>query len=148
MPISPRLAGAGYPYIARPLVLAGTGYLDNAELGFSTAANAITAAVPVNSNAILVSGFNGFMVVADLSGNYNISLIHCDPTTDAVLTTLALRAAVPGAGSATLPTQFGAFSVGSIASTVSNVFMVIRLQLQGNGADRTLTAIRMWCGTR
>lgn len=148
MPISPRLAGAGYPTIQQPLFLAATAYLDNTELGFPTGAGAITAAAFVSSNPILVSGWNEFMVIANLSGNYNIDFQHCDPTNDTALVAVAVRNAVPGAASATIPTNFGAFSVGTAASSVAHVFMVIRLRLQGSGADRTLTDIRMWCGTR
>ena len=146
MPTIPRLGNAAYSQQCQPLVLAGTGYLDNTELGFSTAAGAITAAAPVDSNAILVAGFNSFMVIANLSGAYDISVSHCDPTTDVILTTHSLRVAVPGA--AALPTTFGAFSVGNVVNVSGHVWYVWRLRLQGNGADRTLTNIRVWCGTR
>jgi len=148
VPTIPRLAGGSYFTQIKPLFLAGTGYLDNAELGFSTAAGGITTAAPVDSNAILVAGFNSFMVIADLSGAYNILVSHCDPTTDVILTTHSLRVAVPGTGSTTTPTQFGAFAVGSVVNTTGHVWMVWRLRLQGNAADRTLTTIRVWCGTR
>jgi hypothetical protein len=146
MPTIPRIAGAAYTQQISPLVLAGTGYLDNTELGFSTAANGITVGARVDSNPIMVAGFNGFMVIANLSGNYDITVSHCDPTTSAILTTHSLRVAVPGA--AVLPTTFGAFSVGNVVNTVGMVWWVWRIGLQGNGADRTLTDIRVWCGTR
>jgi len=148
VPISPRLAGGAYVCQAQPLFLAGAAYLDNLELGFPTGANAIPAA-PANvaSNAILVSGFNSFMFIADLSGAYDIFVSHCDPTTDAALTTEQVRAGVPGTGSTTAPTTMGAFSSGP-GYGLGHVWMVIRVVLRGNGAARTLTTIRMWCGTR
>jgi hypothetical protein len=143
------MAGAGFFSIAQPLFLAGTGYADNAELGFPTGANAIPVAPAfVASNAILVSGFNAFMVVADLSGTYNLIVDHCDPTTDVAIVTAGSRAGIPGTGSTTTPTMFGAFSSGFSGNTTGNVFMVIKINLQGNGAARTLTSIRLWCGTR
>jgi len=146
MPIIPRLAGGSYFCQAQPLVLAGSGWLDNTELGFSVAANAITVAGRIDSNPILVAGFNSFMVIATLSGNYDISVSHCNPTTNAILTTHSLRVAVAGAPA--VPTTFGAFSVGNVVNTVGMVWFVWRLGLQGNAADRTLTDIRVWCGTR
>jgi hypothetical protein len=144
MPIIPRLAGAGYCQQISPLVLAGTGWMDNTELGFSVAANAITVAARVDSNPILVAGFNDFMVIAELSGAWNLSFSHCDPTTNAILFTASVAAAIPGPG-LQLRT-FGAFS--AAAAGAAHVWWVLRVGLQGNVADRTLTSIRMWCGTR
>ncbi len=147
MPIIPRLAGGAFFQQIQPLFLAGTAYLDNTELGFPTGANAITLAARVDSNPILVAGFNSFMVIATLSGNYDISVSHCDPTTNAILVNVPLRTAVPGAPA--IPTAFGAFSVGNLTTaTQGQVWMVWRLGLQGNAANRTLTDIRVWCGTR
>lgn len=144
MPIIPRLAGAAYCQQIQPLVLAGTGWMDNTELGFSVAANAITLAVRVDSNPILVAGFNSFMVIAELSGAWNLSYSHCDPSTNVVLFTVLVAAAIPGPG-LQLRT-FGAFS--AAAAGAAQVWYVLRVGLQGNAADRTLTSIRMWTGTR
>lgn len=146
MPNIPQLAGAAYFQQISPLMLAGLGYMTNAELGFPTAANGITSAARVDSNPILAAGLNSFMVIANLSGNYNILVSHCDPTTNVILTTHSLRVAVPGP--AAVPTTFGAFSQGNVVVTTGMVWMVWKLGLQGNGADRTLTDIRVWCGTR
>lgn len=146
MPIIPRMAGAGYCQQISPLVLAGTGWLDNTELGFSLAANAIISAGRTDSNPIMAAGFNSFMVIANLSGAYDITVSHCDPTTSAILTTHSLRVAVPGA--AALPTMFGAFATGSTVNTTGHVWWVWRIGLQGNAANRTLSDIRVWCGTR
>ncbi len=148
MPISPRMAGGGFFDIAQPLFLAGTGWVDNLELGFPTGANAIPASpATVSSNALLVSGLNSFMFLANLSGDYNILVSHCDPTTDVALITQQVRAGIPGAASTTNPTTMGAFSSGP-GYGLGHVWMVIRVVLSGSGAARTLTDIRMWCGTR
>jgi len=143
----PRPAGGGIFQRMQPLVLAGTGWLDNTELGFPLGAGAITSAARIDSNPILVAGLNSFMVMSQLDGAYNVLFSHCDPFTDAILTTHSIVNAL-GGGVLNI-TTIGAFSTNTaLTNTTGHVFYVIRLALQGNGANRTLTSIRLWLGTR
>jgi len=149
MPLEPRHAGNSLFQLMQPLVLAGTAWVDNTELGFSTAAGAIPEQLAgrADSNPILVAGFNSFMVMVQLDGAFNLLFLHCDPFSDVLLTIHQIVTAA--AGGVLQIITFGAFSTNGIpTNTTGHVFHTIRLGLQGNGAARTLVSIRMWIGTR
>lgn len=143
----PRPAGAGLFQRMPPLVMAATGFVDNSELAFPIGANAITVAARVDSSPILVAGLNSFMVMVQCNGSFTLSFSHCNPLTDAILTTHTMQAGLAG-GVLQLVT-IGAFSTNTATTnTTGHVFHTMRLGLQGVAADRTLTSILMFLGTR
>ena len=147
MPSLPRCAGAGLFQRMQPLTMAGTGFLDNTELGFPVGAGAITVAARVDSNAILVAGLNGFMIVVQLTGAFDVFVSHCDPFTDAIITTHQIANALAGGINQVL--TIGAFgTTTAVTNTTGHVWHTMRLGLQGDVANQTLTSIRLWLGTR
>jgi hypothetical protein len=149
---SPRLEFPGYVNPGETnLTLAGTGYFNISDLfgGVGPFVIAFGAGTPLISDVLVLAGLNSFMLVTTHTGGGGTMTFQYDildpelPTT--VLATRSISGAIaPTAG---LVQTFGAFAV-TATTTLGDVFLLIQLRLTANVANQTLTAARLFCGTR
>jgi len=156
MPTTPRLPGAGLLPCYPPLVPAGLGFFSEADLGWPPLTMVPPAPARLDSPPLLVAGFNSFnlwIFVISFTGpgigGVDVSVSHCDPTTNAILVTQAVGNAQPLIAAII---YFGAFASVSGAVTLGNAWNVIRVGLSGVDGDYGVTGSAnekgLLCGTR
>lgn len=129
MPSRPRIPGAAIFQATLPMQLIGVGWMDNDEMGFP---EEISDTARVDSNPLLVAGFNAFTFFCEPQAGPNLEVFvsHCDPTTGVVLTTELLDTVTFGGGQVI---EFGAFANLLPSTNASEVWYVIRLGLLSDG---------------
>jgi hypothetical protein len=113
---------------------------------------AITAGNSQDTDPILVSGFNAFMVMVTVTsggGTFDIAYNINDPSNlTSILTSRSLKAAQAAGNN--LLFFFGAFSTpaGNVVDTSADCFVAISLHFHANAATQTVTSLRLWAGVR
>jgi hypothetical protein len=119
-----------------PQVGSAVARFDAALLGLPAGTVIPDAPAIVESNALMVAGYNHFLflISASSTGGTNGSLIveYCDPVTEAVVASATAIAFVLG-GAALVPVPWGATALLVATDTTGAVFFTIKLALQTTG---------------
>lgn len=128
---------------------AGVAFLTAVDLGLTLPQTLTAGAGFTFPTSILCAGYNSFMMITDLSGGTNVDFryVHLDPVTEASIAIRTFAAAVVPASA--IVHTFGAFGQASGAAALAgDVFWMINISLLANTTNSSLTAVRLWMGTR
>lgn len=128
------------------LMLAAAGLVTDTEF-FTTMPQTVAVGTPFQTNPILVAGFNSFQVILNTNagaGNYTVTLQHCNPADQTVLTTFNILSAVAVGGLAV-----GTFGAGNTAALGGGqVFISYRLLFTAAVASVVFARAFLFFGVR
>lgn len=126
----------------------GIGYALNTELGFAAPPFVVTAGTSVDSDPILVAGYNNFMLLLNISnagGSVTASYVIDDPPTQAQIVARQIAAGLPAGISIS---SFGAYGTAVSVTFRGDVFHTITLRIAAVTSNQTINDVRLWAGVR